>query len=322
MPVYNVEKYIAKAIQSVLNQTFQDFELLIIIDGSPDNSIEVARSFKDERINIYEKKNGGLSDARNFGLNLAKGEFILFLDSDDWIEPDLIEDNRQFLIKEKANIVVFGYYQDDENLNGDLIRSKRYAPSVESYSLNEQNKIDFHHLGILGYAWNKLYRRSFLEENNLVFEKGTSLIEDILFNIQVYLKVELIIFNTNCYYHYINREIATLTKVFYKDVYSLKKRRAMALIPFFKRFNVDRWETLVAASHIRGIRYVIYNLFSFKNGLSLFEKQQYIDGMFTDPFTITYVEEFLPTSINDKIYKFLIKNKLSFVTLLLSLIKK
>jgi len=121
LPVYNVEKYIAKSIQSVLNQTYQDFELLVIIDGSPDNSKQIAESFKDDRITIYEKPNGGLSDARNYGLERAKGEFVYFMDSDDWIEPNLLKDTVCVFEKNEIDFVVFGYFLDNEDLKGNLI---------------------------------------------------------------------------------------------------------------------------------------------------------------------------------------------------------
>src|SRR5690606_12181953 len=87
LPCYNVEKHIAKSIQSVLAQTYADFELLVVIDGSPDNSKTIAEKYalNDNRIKVFEKPNGGLSDARNYGLERAKGEWITFVDSDDWI---------------------------------------------------------------------------------------------------------------------------------------------------------------------------------------------------------------------------------------------
>ena len=93
MPMYRVERYIEKAIKSVLDQDFMDWELLIVNDGSPDGSREIASvvAAGDNRIRILDKENGGLSDARNYGLDRAIGDFVHFYDSDDWIEPDSCE---------------------------------------------------------------------------------------------------------------------------------------------------------------------------------------------------------------------------------------
>lgn len=95
MPTYNVEKYISAAIVSVINQTYSDWELLVIDDGSTDNSNSVAQVYanKDLRIKVIKKENGGLSDARNYGIDLAKGKYIHFFDSDDAVEPDFYEKN-------------------------------------------------------------------------------------------------------------------------------------------------------------------------------------------------------------------------------------
>ena len=114
MPMYKVEKYIGKAITSVLNQDFHDWELLIVNDGSPDKSREIATTFADldDRIKILDKPNGGLSDARNFGLTRAVGEFVHFFDSDDWIEADFYSN----LLSEvdDFDLVVCGYKVDNE----------------------------------------------------------------------------------------------------------------------------------------------------------------------------------------------------------------
>src|SRR5690625_6955531 len=102
LPCYNVEKHLAQSIDSVLSQTHSNFELLVVIDGSPDNSKEIAEEYavKDARITVFDKPNGGLSDARNYGLKKAQGEFIYFMDSDDWIEPDLLKDNLKIIAQE------------------------------------------------------------------------------------------------------------------------------------------------------------------------------------------------------------------------------
>ena len=106
IPVYKVEKYLDKCIQSVVNQTFTDLEIILIDDGSPDRCPEICEQWakKDSRIVVIHKKNGGLSDARNAGLNIATGEFISFVDSDDWIAKNMYEIMLNYLKREKAGI--------------------------------------------------------------------------------------------------------------------------------------------------------------------------------------------------------------------------
>lgn len=313
LPCYNVEKYIAKSIQSVLNQTYTDFELLVVIDGSPDNSKAIAEDFNDERITIYEKPNGGLSDARNYGLERAEGEFVYFMDSDDWIEPDLLLDNIAIIAEKDIDVVIFGYIQDDEDTEGRVINSKSMVPPKICLEKGKDNfPTDSHIIGLLGYAWNKIYRKSLLQNNNLKFEKGTSLIEDILFNSQVYQKVTTICFNDKCYYHYLNREVPTLMKKFHANSFDLTKRRIFAVDDFLKDWKVEEAirEQRKAAGVVGGIRGRIHNLYAYKNQLSEKEVKNYIRKMLNDPLTEKYVRLYQTKTKKDLLYKLMIKYKM------------
>ncbi|HLS70254.1 MAG TPA: glycosyltransferase family 2 protein, partial [Chitinophagaceae bacterium] len=229
LPCYNVEKHLAQSIDSVLSQTHSNFELLVVIDGSPDNSKEIAEEYavKDARITVFDKPNGGLSDARNYGLKKAQGEFIYFMDSDDWIEPDLLKDNLKIIAQENLNFIVFGYFADFKNTEEELTQQKNNKPKIET--LKPSDSIDNYHLGILGYAWNKIYRKSFLDQHHFRFKKGISLIEDILFNAPIYQVSDIIRFNPHSYYHYIQREEETLVKKFYPDIFELQKMKIEVL---------------------------------------------------------------------------------------------
>jgi glycosyltransferase involved in cell wall biosynthesis len=316
LPCYNVENYLARSIESALAQSYSDFELLVIIDGSPDNSKSIAENFIkiDNRIQVFEKENGGLSDARNYGLERAKGEFIYFMDSDDWIEPNLLEDNLKIIEDENLDLVIFGYIQDDENTEGEVIRSTNVLPKVTKYVKGEKNiTIDTHHLGLLGYAWNKIYRKSFLEKNNLKFEKGTSLVEDILFNSQVYQATTVLRFNEKGYYHYLNRPITTLIKTFHINSFELKRRKTISLEIFFNEWNVLNKNELLSYSIVQGIRYCIHNMFAFKNQLYFKQKVEVIKSMLQDSLTKQYAEHYKPYGFKNKLYKFLIQKKQAYL---------
>jgi len=162
VPVYKVEDYIEKCILSIKKQTLTDFECLIIDDGSPDNSIAVAKKVigNDLRFVILSKMNGGLSDAKNFGKRAAVGDYICFIDSDDYIEPTCLEKAYNMAIKHDSDITCFDLYFEYEN--GKRSLSLGGYQEVDSYSNNK--KIAF----INNSSNNKLYRRSFMLQRDFI----------------------------------------------------------------------------------------------------------------------------------------------------------
>lgn len=326
LPCYNVEQFLAKSIQSVLTQTYTDFELLVVIDGSPDKSKQIADKFAetDSRIKVFEKENGGLSDARNYGLERAKGEFVYFMDSDDWVEPNLLEDNLKIVEEENLDFVVFGYIQDNEDISGNVLNSVRVFPKVEKYRKGDKDlNIDSYHLGLLGYAWNKLYRRSFIVHNNLRFQKGISLVEDILYNSEIYAISDIICFNTESYYHYINRPSPTLVKKFHKNAFDLIILRNNAIKQFLEAWHypLNKSFELLANNFIVGLRYCLNNIFQSEN-LSLSSQIKNIKNIYNDDATKSHVIGYTPTTKLEKLLKYLIKNKLVILTYLFYKLKK
>ena len=325
LPVYNVEKYIAKSIRSVLNQTYTNFELLVINDGTLDNSIGVVEQFKDSRIQIFHKENGGLSDARNYGLERAKGEYVYFMDSDDWIEPNLLEVCISAIEKYKTDFIIFGYHLDRESIEGELLSTKEMIHNEVVFDRNRKNlTFENNTLGLMGYAWNKLYKTTFLKKNELLFEKGISLVEDILFNAKVYELSTQIVFIKGALYHYIDRPVATLIKTFHKDSFKLKVRKNLALKKFLTSWKINevKKNKILAESIVLGIRYCVNNLFSFKNKLSIKDKLAYLKMMLNHKETKNYIQFYQPKSFNDKLYKKLIVNKAAITLFTLCKLKK
>ena len=311
LPVYNVEKYIAKSITSILEQTYSDFELIIIIDGSKDKSEAIAREFenRDDRVKVYTKPNGGLSDARNYGLNFAAGEFIYFLDSDDWIEPALLEDNLKIITEHNLDIIVFGFYQDNVDSQEKLIKQIQHVPEQALWINGEAIKFTPYMLNILGYAWNKIYRKAYLDKYRIRFMKDVSLVEDILFNAKVYQYADQIIFNQKPYVHYIQRPVVTLTKQFHKQSFEWVKLKHIALSEFLEAWSFTNQQEILADNLMGGLRYCVLNLFHYKNQLDFIEKVQYINMMVNDTDLVNYSQFYTPKSKNDKIYYQLIKRR-------------
>lgn len=163
VPVYNVEKYIEKCLLSIKNQSFKDFECLIVDDGSKDNSISIAKGLvnDDDRFIFLTKENGGLSDARNYGLKQAKGEYICFVDSDDYVDKDLLLLTYEKAKKYDSDIVCFDlYYVFSDN----QLKISKGADYNEVSSYKDNKKIIFNN----NSANNKLYKKSFLQDKSFI----------------------------------------------------------------------------------------------------------------------------------------------------------
>lgn len=155
VPFYNVEKYIEKCLTSLVNQTLEEIEIILVNDGSKDNSIKVAKDFEQKypaKIRYYEKPNGGLGDARNFGIKFAKGEYIAFLDSDDYVEPTMYEKMYEMAIKEKSDMVECDFWWEYPN-------KKKEDIGVEYKNQNDML------LKARVVAWNKLIKKEIYEKH-------------------------------------------------------------------------------------------------------------------------------------------------------------
>lgn len=166
IPVYNVEKYIRKCLESILKQTFLNIEILVINDGTKDNSIKIVKEYMDDkRIKVIEKENGGLSSARNVGIKEAKGKYIYFIDSDDWAEEDILE----ILYKDnKEEDIIFTNYIYYNDITGKE-RKKTYK-FPDKLTTKEGKYFFYNDAEVL--VWNRLYKREFLIKNELFFKEG------------------------------------------------------------------------------------------------------------------------------------------------------
>ena len=167
VPVYNVEKYIFQCVDSILNQTYRNIEIIIVDDGSTDKSSKICDEYqlKDSRVRVIHQKNKGLGGARNTGLKFATGEYVLFLDSDDWLECDALEIMINKIQNSRADIVIGGinlYIEETQEIKNGWI--KDFSDRTGVYSINNDNFIE-----TFTPAWARLYRKSFLDNNNLKF---------------------------------------------------------------------------------------------------------------------------------------------------------
>lgn len=200
IPIYKVQDYLVKCVDSVCNQTYRDIEIILVDDGSPDNCPMICDEYakKDSRIKVIHKENGGLSDARNRGIDIAKGDYIIFVDSDDYIELDACEKFADYTGKDYdiliGDAIVEGGICDLSHIELDTVVSG--ALYYKAALLNHKTPI---------VAWINAYRREFLAKNNLRFKYGI-LHEDVEFTPRAFLAAQTVIYTKNFFYHYMIRD--------------------------------------------------------------------------------------------------------------------
>lgn len=212
VPVYNTEKYLERCLNSILNQNFNEIEIIIINDCSPDNSLKIIKKYMsmDQRIVLINKeKNEGLSAARNSGIEIARGEYVLHIDSDDWIEQSYFKDMYEYAIENKADIVISDYYKDFDN--GEVI----YIQDQKEYKDKEITKKEAIENIFLskGYpaVWNKLIKRELYVKNEIKHPNGISLGEDLAVTPKLMHYAKKIVKINKAYCHYIHN-LSSITK--------------------------------------------------------------------------------------------------------------
>lgn len=206
IPVYNVENYLHRCINSILTQEYTDLEILLIDNGSKDGSGMLCDDYAERFSNIksYHIPNNGVGSARNFGLAKAQGEFICFVDADDYLVGNLFSDVENQLDSE-LDLLVFSYYNSLEKNLSETTRSAKILP-IEGKKDRNQFIALFTGLflsDMMYTVWNKIYRREFLEEHRIMFEQY-ELGEDVRFNLNVFECVHTIFFSKTCYYVYVS----------------------------------------------------------------------------------------------------------------------
>lgn len=298
VPIYNAKKYLSRCLESLINQTLKEIEILTINDGSKDNSDKIIKEYmkKDSKIRIYNKENGGLSDARNYGLKMAKGKYILFVDADDCIEKNTCKELYEIAEKEQLEILKFNYFDE---------KNKKYAFKYkEQYMRKTYNGIEYlkrvfdskDEMTIV--AWNALYNRKYLQDNKFKFKKNI-LHEDELWTPQIIIKANRIMQVDNVYYNYKYNKNSITTQ---KD----KTKNAMDIINTCKELD-----NIYSKINDRKLRKQLKNTIVTKY-LEAFvmgkmyekEKKKYIDKKFliNKSYTIRNKAKVFLFFINSKLY--------------------
>lgn len=206
VPVYNVEQYLPRCIDSILAQTFKNFELLLVDDGSQDSSGRICDEYatKDNRIIVFHKENGGVSSARNVGLSHASGEWVCFCDSDDYVSDTYLHNLDKQIICSKQ-IIMTGYDIIDSEIKNKLSNICLNGEEFIKYLL--EKKIIFN-----SEPWGKLYNLKLIISNNIYFPNNINLGEDAIFNIKYYCLCDCLTLSEDIDYHYEKSNLSSLTK--------------------------------------------------------------------------------------------------------------
>ena len=225
VPVYNAEKYLHRCIDSILTQTFGDFELLLIDDGSTDKSGRICDDYvsKDHRIRIFHKQNGGVASARELGIIQAVGKYSIHVDADDWIESNMLEEMYKKIYSEDFDILIADFYQEE---NGKRLYIKQTTDLTSSTDILKdilQNRL-------FGSLWHKMIRHNLYKKYDVHFIKGIDYCEDVLVLVQLLQHPLNIGFIGKAFYHYDFSNLNSITRNYTLNTYYMRKGFVMKLI--------------------------------------------------------------------------------------------
>ena len=245
-PVYKVENYLKKCIDSILNQTFTDFELFIVDDGSPDSCGKIADEYakQDARIRVIHKENGGAQSARNAGIECASGKYLYFPDSDDWLEKEYLQELYDVAEKTNAQMIVSGYTMEyyENNFAQTYVVStpeKEFANQMEVRT----NLHNYFNNMMMAVPWNKLYRASFIKENKLRFPNVKW--DDLHFNMDVIMEIERVAISSSSGYHFFrSRQGSETTMVFDGMLYTKRREQFEHIMKVYRHWKIKDSEIL------------------------------------------------------------------------------
>lgn len=272
IPVFNAEKYLEDCLQSISNQFFHDFEILAINDGSMDASLEILEKYqqKDVRLKVFSQKNKGVSEARNLGLQNAKGDYIAFVDADDWLHPQSLETYMITLREEHFEIVISQFLPEKKN----LIMQETKVEVFDRKNIEQKIFPKFIASDVYNSVCNKLYKKELIEKTNAKFPTGVPIAEDAQFNYQVFSLVQKV--SEIDFKSYFYREVdGSATKNILRNDY-LQSNISIFEYDYQKYFGNSISESeilhLKKQRFYRSVIALIYIYFNPKNQFSLFQR--------------------------------------------------
>lgn len=240
MPVYGVEDYVAQSIESLQAQTYSNWELLAVDDGSKDRSGDICDEYakNDSRIKVFHKENGGAPSARNYAMDKANGKYYYFMDSDDWIEKTMLEDLVNLAEKNTAELVISGFYIDTYYNDTEYYTEIKQHKTI-NYSTQQEFRLDAFNLfkkNQLYTPWNKLYLRSYIDDKNIRFPQ--TFWDDFPFVLRVIRDVKKVVVTETPYYHFIRKREESETTKYREGVYEKREEEHQWMIDLYNYWDI------------------------------------------------------------------------------------
>lgn len=314
VPVYNVSEWLQKFYDSLTAQTLTDYEVLIVDDGSADDSGSICDEFakKDARFSVMHQKNSGAAAARNAALPLAKGEYVYFMDPDDWCEPTMLEDMYRMAKKHNLQMVITGFYNDIYYKRDKFYTELRNAPN-KIYGSQQEFRENFHKLlnaSIMYNPWNKLYERAYINEHNLKFED--TFWDDFIFILDFIKDVERVGSSPKKYYHFVHARPESETAKYRKDLYEKREDENKRIRGLYKYWCVTSPEIEEVLDRRYAERLVgcIENLTNKNCELSKPEVKAQIKKILADAHTNAAIRNTKPNTLMMRLMLFPLKHKM------------
>lgn len=237
VPVYNAAEYLDVCVGSLLRQTYDNIQVILVDDGSTDGSANLCDTWaaQDSRIHVIHQAHGGASMARNAGLEAAEGDWLEFVDADDWLEEETVEDLLKLIQKSHAQMVIFNYRSVSFEDTPYTVKGKTADHEIKSGMLSTKDTLNciLAYSGVKGYVWNKFFSHALIERENLRFDSNISMCEDLLFNVEYVLLSAATISTNLCLYNYRNNPGSISHKVNLGSVATCLEahERMLAIVP-------------------------------------------------------------------------------------------
>lgn len=287
IPMYKVEKWIRRAVESLQAQTFTDYELYLVDDGSPDASGAICEELaaKDARIKVLHRENGGAAAARNTAIVQATGDYLYFMDGDDWCEPTMLDDMYKFAKENDLDLAVTGFYIDTYYADDKYYREQRNAPDAVYASQEDfrQHAAELFDAQLLYAPWNKLYRREYLVEHDIVFP--ATFWDDLPFNLDVVRDVERVGCLDGHYYHFLRARAESENTKYRSDMYAKREEEHAWMTGLFEYWGISTpaVQEFLARRYAERLVGCIENVTNKNCTLSTSQKRDDIREMITTP---------------------------------------
>ncbi len=330
VPIYKAEEYINRCIDSLINQTFKDIEIILVNDGSPDKCGEIANDYqeKDSRIKVIHKDNGGVSKARNVGIQCATGKYVVFVDPDDWIELDMYENMYLKAEVTSCDMVICDYIVESTSLGAyrekfpfpqnKVLSGENIKKEILSYFIKSET---------CGTIWNKMYKRNIITKHNIKFPSEIGVGEDYLFNLEYLTYTNSLIYMPTPFYHYDVRQGSAMSK-YWGNKFEMYNTIHNETMKYMQKWDMISSEYVVdeIKKYLIWVDVCIQEEFKNDNTKTILERIKHIKNIISAPDvckSITALKNYeVDWKFNNKLMLHAIKNNNSFEAAFWGMVKQ